>query len=303
MALISFAKSDSMAFSRYMGRLAAANISIDNKSISSKINELQYDTYDNTPTQLETVAISSTSGSPQYRPSHSLGNHDRSMVSPQNRAECEPLKPGFVTRELMFILSREMFSLPDPFRYVIEKTMKMSNSYISRVSLTLNELLQTEDLPLCYMPYAKSLSSLFRYWPDLDALKQYIRRIQVVRPSNDVDFSFLPSDISLSPELFDLFSTDIFADSTPPVRILFKLLDLPKSQILNLQPQLKKFVERLMAEVQNIPFSKRYYIWYINAVRKFLQNKSALDELKRDMAAIQPVATSDQRFMPSTLMT
>lgn len=222
----------------------------------------------------------------------------KSALSRQKQIECESTRPNYVMGDLLDILSPQIFSQVDPFRYIVDITLKISNSNISEVRLLQSYLLQTEQLPVCYIPYAKTLFSLLRCWPEVDAVKQIIRRIQTLLPPNDDVFSFLPSDISLSPQLLQLFSAEIFADPSPPLRIFYKLLNMSKNDILNLKAKLQTFIER-STKLQNIPFRKRYYIWYAKAVWKLIENEIALDDLKRDMAVIQRMAISRQRFLPS----
>lgn len=305
--MILFAKSESKKLSRFSDQLSMYNYSPENSNLVPVFTQLPFEADSTKPGPLsttqtapKTILTSSTDRLPQYRPSLlSKDSYPTPQTSSQNQAECGSLKRGYFIGDLIDILSPEIFSQAGPFRYLVDKTMKIPYRGIVRVRETLNDAMQTEQLPLCYIPYAKTLFSILRYWPDVDEVRRYILKIQQTFSSKEVDFSFLPSDILLSPELLELFSTDIFADSTPPLRFFYKLLNTPKNDILNLKAQLQNFVERLMMEMNNIPFVNRYYIWYANAVWRLLENESTFDDLKHNMAAIQPVASFDQRFIPS----
>lgn len=257
----------------------------DELRLQSFLAQTHFEGNSKTPTPLETTPTASIPPQPLY--------HE--ILPPQNRVECKPLEPGYAIEDLMILLPPDISSQPDPLGHLIHQMMQRSNSNISSERVVLNNLLQTKRLPRCYIPYARALSSLFQCWPDVYKVKLYIRRVLHWLPPNDANFSFLPADISLSPQLLKLFTGDIFTDPIPPSRILRKLSDMPKNDILNLEAELQKFHERLVKELANIPFRERQYLWYAEAVLKLLQKHSAFDDLKRDIAAVQPtnVATSN----------
>lgn len=299
--MVLLAKSHSKKFSRVSNEVVMSqNYNYDNVFFSPTISQIQFVPYDKTAQTLpeiiltapNTISTSSKNPSAQGRPSQPL----------QNQAECEPLKLSYATRDLIDILRPEIFSQADPFRYLIDKTMKIPDRSIPRMIQELNELLDADQLPRCYIPYASTLFSLLRCWPDVEMVKRYISCIQRSFHSNEVDLSFLPSNIPLSPLLLELFSADIFTDPIPPLRLFYKLLNMPSNDIINLATLVQEFVQRTIA-LPNISFSKRYYIWYADDVRKLLQNQSALNDLKRDIAVIKRIATSGQPFLPSTSMT
>ncbi|XP_065223171.1 uncharacterized protein LOC135847537 [Planococcus citri] len=216
-------------------------------------------------------------------------------ISPQQDEEdpeCHNLRPNFAMEELTDILSPKIFSQTDLFHYFLTKIAKILQLDIATIKFVVNQALNWKGrLPPCYIPYAKVLSSFLECWSIILNAKWYIEEIPIRRSKNVDGFSSLPLEISSSSQLSEFFSPDIFSDPQPPSRLFIKILGMPKSVFADSKIQLENFLIK-WDESDSPPFP-RLYIWYAGIVNNFLQNESAIDNLKRGLSEIQRISASD----------
>ncbi|XP_065223609.1 uncharacterized protein LOC135847818 [Planococcus citri] len=199
-----------------------------------------------------------------------------------------------ISPETYDYLSTDVLSEVDLFRYSMRKTKNSSLTYIMKVILEVNNLLNSNTLPESYIPYVRALRSILRIQIKLAGSKEDILKIQKTCLANLKDCSSIPSDILSPPELSGtgLFSYDIVSDPNPPLRLFNKLVRIPKISILNLRTRLENFNQRVE---KSYKFARQVwwpYTWYGRSLRTCVDEESVFDELRRDMNYLQLVSTA-----------
>ncbi|XP_065223690.1 uncharacterized protein LOC135847889 [Planococcus citri] len=240
--------------------------------------------------------IYKSQGSHKTEPNNSnlgpvVGNSPNAVLSSGSssiESPCEPLPQTADSRTLPNILSFEIFSQADIFRYLVNKILGISSwkEQIQSIKDEADKALEGKPLPACYFPYATLLSSILRcliHLVNSSEVDTYIRGIKMRRARNINGFNFLPIDISSSSELSEIFSYDIFSDPKPPAIFLDKILKMPSEKITNLKIQLQNFLQKWkQIDLQKTPFPY-WYNWYAKSVFTFLQDESVLNDLKKNI--------------------
>ncbi|KAL6952477.1 hypothetical protein U1Q18_050923, partial [Sarracenia purpurea var. burkii] len=187
------------------------------------------------------------------------------------------------TSEVSYLLSPEMFTKADPIHYLMEKTLQLSYSRIFSIDENLQYFLKLKNkFPAHYAPYAKFVAQVVRCRRDLEQVKQSIIEI---RHSIALDLHSLPSVGFWTIELPALFSSDIFSDIYPPLKLMVELMDMPEDKITELKSQLANLLKN-----DQLP---ELYFRYAKELQTFILNRFALRGLRQSVAELRDILAAD----------
>ncbi|XP_065224669.1 uncharacterized protein LOC135848646 [Planococcus citri] len=214
---------------------------------------------------------------------------DRAQNNEENQ-KCIPLRPTVVITILPKILSFDIFSQADPAHYLLLKSIKLSDKEARSLRYEVNLALSDKLLPQCYIPFANLLSSFLKCWMFLLNAKYYIVHIRDKRIENFNRYNSLPIEISSSPELSELFSSDVFSDPKPPLRLLNKIFKMSENALINAKNHLQDFLTKWVGTFKTtfVPA----YVNYANAVYPVFHDELVLKEFKQDLGEIQRKSNS-----------
>ncbi|XP_065223595.1 uncharacterized protein LOC135847803 [Planococcus citri] len=192
------------------------------------------------------------------------------------------------------LLSPDVLSVQDPLEYWIRKTRNLSPAEIAKTNIGITFVMDSNTFPESYIAYVEVLKSILNCQLWLTNVKDYIREIQAIRASKTEESFSIPSDISSPPELSDtgLFSPDIFSDPDTPLRLVNRLLHIPKKDISNLRTRLRNFENKVTQSNKSTGQVWRPYIRYCFALVIFFAFEPALNGLKNDVDKLQQIMRS-----------
>ncbi|XP_065223440.1 uncharacterized protein LOC135847701 [Planococcus citri] len=182
--------------------------------------------------------------------------------SKKTETNIEPLSSKDFSSSLRDLLSPDVFTQADPFRYLLGKTMKYSfkrtldgYSLISKVDQAMSSNAKIR-FPSDYLPYAKLLSSLLRFFIYLESVHTSMVEIQKRMKTSPRGFR-LPDINSLDPEISQFFSPDVLSDTNTPMVLVDELLHLPGNS-------LSRVAEKLIDSTNNNrEIGNKYYDYAI----------------------------------------
>ncbi|KAL6952475.1 hypothetical protein U1Q18_050921 [Sarracenia purpurea var. burkii] len=141
-----------------------------------------------------------------------------------------------------------------------------------------------EKVPQPYVPYAELALSILKCLYELRDVKESIRIIQRFAESNH---SFtLPDIFTLDPVISPLFSSYVFSDNDPPVRLVRELAKIPEKEISIVSGRVEKLLKHRHFPRRYSRFAK-CLLGYLN--REYLGGlKSNLGEIQRVVASSIP---------------
>ncbi|XP_065212067.1 uncharacterized protein LOC135839791 [Planococcus citri] len=201
------------------------------------------------------------------------------------------------------LLSADVLSEPNPFKYLVRKTYKLPFQDILTAISDVKFVLNSNMLPELYIPYVQALNSILNCEIALTSAKIDILDIQSEHQANSKTYNFpIPSSVSSPFELSGsgLFSKEIFFDPDTPLELLRKLLSIPKKNIPYWRARLKDYHQQ--TEEQLNRYSRQTwwpYIWYSFSLSSVFKDDSILDDMKRDMDILRRISTTAHRSSSS----
>ncbi|KAL6952471.1 hypothetical protein U1Q18_050917 [Sarracenia purpurea var. burkii] len=202
-------------------------------------------------------------------------------VSYNDATEIALLPARIFTVEVSDFLSPDIFSQANPFDYFLKKQKKLPIKTVRKINDAMWMSIWKERFPQGYIPYAKLLMSFLGCLLQLEDIEGSTRIIQRFVESNNV--STPPAIFTIDHVISPLFSSYVFSDKNPPVRLLRKLLQIPENEISTLSSR----VEKLLNHRQ---FPRRYSR-FTKCLLTFLKAEYLLPRLKKNLVEIQRVVT------------
>ncbi|KAL6952473.1 hypothetical protein U1Q18_050919 [Sarracenia purpurea var. burkii] len=138
-----------------------------------------------------------------------------------------------------------------------------------------------EKVPQRYVPYTEFALPMLNCIYDLDDVKESIKNIQRFEESNH--FSTMPDIFTLDPVISPLFSSYVFSDNNPPIRLIRRLAKILRRQTSTLSSRVEKLLKHR--------YFPRRYSWYAKCLLEFLKSEYR-HSLKCNLYEVQHVITS-----------